>query len=64
MASSALHSSTRADCGAVEFLNEALAKLGSREWIRRVRAYAGQQSRSGMSPFRDFDATLAPLLSG
>jgi hypothetical protein len=32
---------TRADTGVVEFLKEALAKLESREWIRRVRADAG-----------------------
>ena len=32
---------TRADSGVVEFLKEALAKLGSREWIRRVRADSG-----------------------
>jgi len=31
----------RADTGVVEFLKEALAKLESREWIRRVRADAG-----------------------
>jgi len=32
---------TRADTGVVEFLKEALAKLESRAWIRRVRADAG-----------------------
>ena len=32
---------TRADSGVEEFLKEALAKLESREWIRRVRAEAG-----------------------
>jgi len=32
---------TRADSGVGEFLKEALAKLGSREWIRRVRADSG-----------------------
>ena len=32
---------TRADTGVVEFLKEALAKLESLEWIRRVRADAG-----------------------
>jgi hypothetical protein len=32
---------TRADTGVVEFLKEALAKLESGEWIRRVRADAG-----------------------
>jgi hypothetical protein len=32
---------TRADSGVVEFLQEALAKLESRAWIRRVRADAG-----------------------
>jgi len=32
---------TRADTGVVEFLKEALAKLQSLEWIRRVRADAG-----------------------
>ena len=32
---------TRADSGVVEFLKEALAKLGSLEWIRRVRADSG-----------------------
>ncbi len=32
---------TRADSGVVEFLKEALAKLNSPEWIRRVRADAG-----------------------
>jgi hypothetical protein len=32
---------TRADSGVVEFLKEALAKLESREWVRRVRADAG-----------------------
>jgi hypothetical protein len=32
---------TRADTGVVEFLKEALAKVPSREWIRRVRADAG-----------------------
>jgi hypothetical protein len=32
---------TRADSGVVEFLKEALAKLESLEWIRRVRADAG-----------------------
>lgn len=32
---------TRADSGVVEFLKEALAKLESPEWIRRVRADAG-----------------------
>jgi len=32
---------TRADSGVVEFLKEALAKLESLEWIRRVRADSG-----------------------
>jgi len=32
---------TRADTGVVEFLKEALAKLDSLEWIRRVRADSG-----------------------
>ncbi len=32
---------TRADSGVVEFLKEALAKLPSLEWIRRVRADSG-----------------------
>ena len=32
---------TRADSGVVKFLKEALAKLESREWIRRVRADSG-----------------------
>ena len=32
---------TRADTGVVEFLMETLARLGSREWIRRVRADSG-----------------------
>jgi len=32
---------TRADSGAVEFLKEALAKLESLDWIRRVRADSG-----------------------
>jgi len=32
---------TRADTGVVEFLKEALAKLQSLEWIRRVRADSG-----------------------
>jgi hypothetical protein len=31
----------RADTGVVEFLKETLAKLGNREWIRRVRADGG-----------------------
>ena len=31
----------RAESGVVEFLKEALAKLQSLEWIRRVRADAG-----------------------